>query len=304
MIYSNSRDSLLSYTGSFQNLTRLLDFTASTIPGLFKSSSNRFILDYKEEDLTVNISFRTRNLMLQADLCETILVQYGIEYNTHIKITHENGEEYLILIPDIRGYNPAVIEKPYITTKEYSFIVKFISIEIRAACMGVFEEKIDYIKEKIQSISKMYPKVNEIIEWVHIQIKCACYKKSAAPKFYEILIASTVARCIFISDNNHCKEYLENCISGEEVFLPDIYYQSVLDNEPKISFKTKIKYTEILNRDKRKTGSRAILRYLPEMLNGLLYVKKGKTYLKLFNDMNKYAQSYKSTQETNPCKIM
>ena len=239
MNYPRSSGSCISITSSARNLARLFDFTAPMVPGLFKTTPKRFMLDYKEGSLTANLSLRTRKQSLHAELCEVSIIQYGIEYSNYIKITHENNEEFLILIPDARSYNPSEISKPYITAFEYLFITKFISIEIRAACMGVYEEKIDSIKEKIKNISIIYPKIKEIIEWVHLQIICACYKKTAGPKFYEVVIRASVVGEIILNGNDHCKEYLENCISGEEVFLPALYYKSVLESEPNLSFKKK-----------------------------------------------------------------
>lgn len=298
-----SRKSEASVTSSSMSLNRLFDFAVNSVPGVFQTTEKHFILDYKGDLGTAKLKIRTNSVMFYSDLSESTIKQCGNEYSAHIKITHHTGEQFVILIPDIRSYNPGGLYKPYLTHSQYYYILKLIAAEVKAACMGASEEKLAYIKNGIESASTIGQDISEICTWVHIQVKFACFKKIPSPKFYEVLIEKVKTGKLELEGKDHCKEYLESCISGEEVVLPIFYYAAVLDGDLKIPFQVKNSYAEIISKEKMKKRY-GILRNLPNSLPGLIKVKQGKSYQKLINSVNHYCEEKKKADLDLKCSVM
>ena len=211
--------------------------------------------------------------------------------------------QFVILIPSCRSYNPAGLDRPYFTSAQYYFIARLIAVEVKAACLGVSEEKIDVIKANIESISKISKGLKEVIEWVHLQIKCACFRQILSPNFFEFLLNKTRESEFELEGRHHCKEYFESCISGEEICLPLAYYAAVLEGEPKMQFQKKVTFTEIIRKECTARRSGGALKHLPKAVPKLVHAKQGKKYTQLVNETEKYETIMNSTAAINPCTI-
>ena len=304
MLYTTwSRTSDTSSTSSTARVTRLFDFSVRSMPGLYKTSSKHFFLDFHEESATAALALHTRPGVIFSEFCESPIVQSGIEYSAHIKIVHVTGGEFTILIPDCRSYNPAGLDKPYFTSLQYYFIVRLIAVEVKAACLGVSEEKLDMIRSNIEKISIISKNLREIIDWVHLQIKCACYRKTIAPKFFEFLIGKASKNEFLLEGREHCKEYLESCVSGEEIYLPLAYYVGVLEGEAKMQFQKKVSFAEIIRKESKLKRNGGALKYLPKAVPEIVSGKQGKSYAQLVSETERYEITMNSTADITHCAI-
>lgn len=297
-----SRKSDASCTSSSMTLSQLFDFLATHIIGLFKVTSKHFILEYKEDNRTANLTLRLYKTNIYAELVHGKIRRFGIDYNAYVKILHENGEEFFILIPECRSYNPAGTDRPYITFNQYMFITKLVAVEVRAATLGIPENQIDDIFDCIQKASQVYATIKEVCEWIHLQIKCACYLRIQGPNFYELLLNKASLSEFDLNIRDHCKEYLENCLDGSEVSLPRLYYKVVLENEPRLQFDKKVLFAEIIRRESNK--SKAVLYHLPKAVPHMVYVKQGKNYTQIVNDIEKFYAGHNSVENMAACCVM
>jgi hypothetical protein len=285
--------------------SNLFDFSFTHIPGLYRITSNHFLLDYKEGLKVYSLSFRTKRSRISANFYMHKVVEYGIEYESQIQILHDTGEKFDIVIPGVRSYDPAGIEAPYLNYFQYSFIKKLVAIEVRAASSGISEDHVDYIKEKISGISETSKTIPEMTNWVHLQIKLACFKKSTRPKYFEYLLSQAISFNFSLNERDHCKEYLEKCLNSEEFVLPIEYYKIVLDHEPNLSFDKKIQYSEVISKENRlKNPKSRILINLPKVIPNIAYVKQGKSYNQLLKDSEKYVNLVNEVKKNITCKVM
>lgn len=297
-----SRKSEISATSSCVTLSRMFDFLSTYIPGLFKITSKHFILDYKEEPRSANITLRTAKASILAELIHTKSRKFGLDYSASIKILHNSGEEFTIFIPECRSYDPAGTTLPYISFPQYIFIAKIIAAEVRAATLGIPEYQIDEIFDSIRRVSQIYLTIKELSEWVHLQIKCACFLRVSSPNYYELLLNKAIIDEFDLNLRDHCKEYLENCLDGSEIILPKVYYKSVLENEPKLHFDKKVQFAEAIRKVSAK--QKAVLYYLPKAVPKMVYVKQGKNYTQIINDIEKFCAGQTLTENMAACCVM
>ncbi|OMJ89332.1 hypothetical protein SteCoe_8535 [Stentor coeruleus] len=298
---SRSLKSNTSYASTSVALCRMFDFVSSHIPGLFKVTSKHFLLEYKEDLNSTNLSLRISKTNIIPELIQIKVIKYGLEYTAHIRILHDNYDEFFILIPECRSYDPAGTTKPYLDFQQYLFISKLIAIEIRAAILGIPEHQVDDIFVSIQKVSQIYQSVKELAEWVHLQIKCACFMRINSPSYYELLLNKASLGDFELNSRDHCKEYLESCLEGGEVVLPRLYFQSVLDNEHKLPFEKKNQFAEVIRKDSIKP--RAVLYYLPKAVPQMVYVRQGKNYTQIVNDIEKFYAGHKSVENMAVCNV-
>jgi hypothetical protein len=298
-----SRKSEASQSSSSATLSRLFDFCATQVSGLYKLTSSSLQIEFSENASSpATLSLSLSHSPLCAELCETRIQHFGIDYAAYIKIIHNTAEEFIILIPECRGYDPAGAEKPYLAFPQYLFIAKLISAQVRAATVGVTEEGVELIHELMVSHSAFYQSTKEVSEWVKLQVKCACFAKIPAPNYYEMILNKAAVGEFQLENRDHCKEYLESCLRGGEIFLPRFYYKKVLENEPKLPFEKKVSFAEVSRRLPSRSCS--VLKYLPKAVPQLLQVKQGKSIAQLANDVEKYCVSHHSVEHLITCNII
>ena len=297
-----SRKSEISISSSAR-IAALFDFSATNIHGLYKITSKQYVLEYKEDDESTNLLLRTKKCGLSADFNEEKYNECGIDYDWQIVVSHPQGEKFKILIPNLRSYDPAGLEKPYVTASQAYFIQKLVAAEVKAAICGVSEQKIDFINDAFYSLSKIYKNTKHLTDWIHLQIKNACFTKTKSIKYFEFLIQKVTVGELLLNDRNHCKEYLESCLKGGQISIPCEYYKSVVLHETKLSFEKKVIFSEIICRENKKVENR-VLTLLPKFVPNIIYVKQGKSYNQLLKDSEKYYSIYNSPTINNPCKIM
>lgn len=302
----DSRASEISSTSLLTNLKRLFDFSQTTIPGLYKVTSKYFILEYCESEAIAYSKFHVKGLQFDCKFYQSSAVLYGIQYCGYIEILHFNTQSIQILVPAFRSYDPAgQLGRQYVTSRQIMALTKLLSLEIRAAQLGVKERRMDKIKRSIETISKIPESMILLWNWVHLQIKLACYKKLQPPHYFEYILNKILSEEFSLEGRDDCKEYLEKCMKGGVVKMPSAYYRAVLEHERKLAFDLKVLYSEIEAKEsKDEKASTVILTLLPKMIPNLTVVKEGKNYLKMVSDCERLYKLYESNLTQNKCKIM
>ena len=300
-----SRVSEISVNSITANLRRLFDFSQTKLPGLYQVTSKYFILEYCESDSIAYTKFHTKPSSFSAIFKEEALVMNGIQYCGFIKIKGSNNS-VKIFIPAYRSYDPAgVMNAQYLNSKQFLLMVKLISAEIRAATCGVREKRLEKIKKCFESVTALPSSMKFLWNWVHLQVKLACYKNIQPPKYFEYLLNKLLTDDFHLDSRDDCKEYLEKCLRGGEVKLPLAYYKSVLCRERKLPFEMKVFYSECENREnKEEKAENCALVRLPKMVQGLTCVREGKNIGKLLNDCERLHKLYETNVHQNKCKVM
>lgn len=301
-----SRNSEMSMGSLSSNIRRLFDFTQDKIPGLYRLNSKYFILEFCEIDAIAYAKFHTSSYQFQATFREENLVIFGIQYCGLIEINHGNSNSIKILVPGYRSYDPAGNSiRQYINSRQFINLLKLLSIQIRAAQLGVRQKRLEKIKHSIESISQIPDTMFSLWNWTYLQVILACYKRLQPPKYHEYILNKVLTEEFSLDGRDNCKEYLEKCLNGGEVKPPRSYYKSILANERKLPFDVRVQYTEFENREsKEEKATRVFLHYLPKIVPGITIVREGKSFVKMVSDCERLCKLYDNNVAQNKCKVM
>lgn len=301
-----SRNSEISSSSLAANLKRLFDFTQSKIPGLYKTTGKHFILEYCESSAIAYGKFHISSQQFSSKFTEFALVDNGIQYCGTIKIRFGHHDNVKILVPGFRSYDPAgPIGKQYVTSRQFMLLAKLLAAEIKAAQMGVREKRIEKIQKTIESVCSITAGMTSLWNWTHLQVKLACFNKISPPKYYEFILNKVLTEELSLEGRDDCKEYLEKCIKGGDIKVPNTFYRAVLANEQKLPFDLKILYSEIESREtKEEKANAVVLIHLPKMIPNFTSIKEGKSYMKMSSDCERLGKLYDTNVHQNKCKVM
>ena len=302
----NSQVSEVSANSLTANINRLFDFSQTKIPGLYRVTLKHFILEYCESDAIACTKFHIKSEQFIPKFKEEVIIINGIQYCGYIEIQYPIADIINIYIPAYRSYDPAGLNgKQYINSRQFMIMLKLFSAEIRAAQLGVRERRIEKIKKNIESVCKIPESMNLLWNWIHIQIKLACYKKLSPPKYFEFIMNKILTEEFSLEERDDCKEYLEKCMRGGNIFLPVAYYKAVLTHEKNLPFDLRVLYSEIESKENQEDkASGVVLKYLPKMIPNITCVKEGKNYMKLAADCERLCKLYDANVHQNKCKVM
>jgi hypothetical protein len=302
----DSKFSELSTSTASVTLKRLLDFSQSSLPGLYRVVPKYFVLEYCESDAIACSKFHTSASPFSAHFREDPFQSFGIHYCGSVDLFFESSKQLHVRIPGFRSYDPAGDPgKQYINSKQFLLIVKLVALEVRAATLGVREKRIEKIRKCIESVSEG-PKTCKIIwQWMHLQVKLACFRRTRPPEFFEFIMNKVLTDEFELGTKDGCKEYLEKCFRGGEVRLPTEYYRAVLKNERKLPFDVKVLFSECQGKEnKEEKAASAVLNVLPRMIGGMNYVSEGRNFNKMIADCERLCKLYEHNLIQNKCKVM
>lgn len=218
-----------------------LSFKLDTVPDLYTSSPSLLQFSYTEkgvpygqqetisETVKCEVPLAVHPVAFQLNLTNEPVYRSGVNYTAAVRVSHQSGLTFQLLIPGTRTYDPAGISgDPHCSERVgpscSSALLKVVYASLVAAARGASVEGVNKIFSVFSTINDSYHGRRVLMEYMQHQVVSAVFQLKE-PKDYPGFIKELNLE--LVDNREHTKCYLESAATDSKLQPPTQYFRKI-----------------------------------------------------------------------------